>query len=141
MNSSIIRQFVQFTGVGIVATAVQFAILVVAVEGFHANAVFASSLGFALSALCNYWLNYHFTFRSRNAHVIAASRFALVAMCGLLINAAVMAGLIHLLHWRYLLAQLAAALPVLTWNFSVNRLWSFAADPPGCGDTSQVGAP
>jgi putative flippase GtrA len=118
---------VAFAGVGVVATALQYGVLVMAVEWLDMNAVVGSSLGFSLSAVINYLLNYHFTFRSKNAHAVAASRFALIAAAGLALNAAVMALVIRSMHLPYIIAQLAATVVVLIWNFFGNALWSFAA--------------
>jgi putative flippase GtrA len=100
------RQFACFAAVGVVATALQY--------------------GFVLSAVCNYWLNYHLTFRSRRPHLAAASRFALVATGGLALNAGMMTLLVDSLRWPYLLAQIATTVPVVSCNFFANRMWSFA---------------
>ena len=75
-------RLVSFLGVGAIATALQYAILVFSVEALGLKPVVGSSVGFAISAVCNYWLNYHFTFRSRQSHAGAAARFALVAAAG-----------------------------------------------------------
>jgi putative flippase GtrA len=127
LDRLMLRQFVCFAAVGVVATALQYGVLIVAVEWLHAGAVLASCAGFVLSAVCNYWLNYHLTFRSRSPHLVAASRFALVATGALTLNAGMMALLVDSLHWRYLLAQIVTTVPVLCWNFFANRMWSFAA--------------
>ena len=120
------RQFACFAAVGVIATALQYGILIFAVEWLRAGAVLASCIGFALSAACNYWLNYHLTFRSRRSHLAAASRFALVATVGLTLNAGMMTLFVDSLRWPYLLAQIATTVPVLSWNFFANRMWSFA---------------
>ncbi len=122
----ILRQFACFAAVGVVATALHYGILIVAVEWLRAGAVLASCIGFVSSATCNYWLNYHLSFRSRRSHLAAATRFALVASVGLALNAALMTLLVDSLRWPYLLAQIATTVPVLSWNFLANRMWSFA---------------
>ena len=128
MNSTLLRQFIGFLGIGIVATALQYAVLVAAVEQWGTSPVLGSSIGYIVSAVVNYLLNYHFNFRSRNSHSIAASRFALVAASGLLLNGAIMALLGHVPRLPYLIAQLAATATVLAWNFIGNALWSFSHD-------------
>jgi putative flippase GtrA len=124
-DRSIHRQFACFAAVGVFATALQYGILIFAVEWLRAGAVLASCIGFALSAVSNYWLNYHLTFRSRRPHLAAASRFALVAIGGLTLNACMMTLLVDSLRWPYLLAQIATTVPVLSWNFFANRMWTF----------------
>jgi putative flippase GtrA len=119
-----VARFVRFALVGAVATAIQYAILVFLVRGFGVAPTPASSVGFALSAVANYLLNYRFTFRSNRAHGPAAAKFALLAVTGLFVNAAIM----HLMvgaRVHYLLAQVCATAVVLFWNFLGNSLWTF----------------
>lgn len=123
-----IARFVRFTAVGGVATAIQYALLVLLVRGWAMAPTPASSIGFVLSAGVNYLLNYRFTFHSNRPHGPAAAKFALLAGTGLLINAAIM----HLLTGagvHYLIAQVCATGAVLFWNFVGNSLWTFGAEP------------
>ena len=122
-----LSRFVRFVLVGGVATAIQYAILILLVRGLGMAPTPASSIGFALSAVVNYLLNYRFTFQSNRPHAPAAAKFALLAGAGLLINTAIM----HLLvaaGIHYLLAQVCATAVVLFWNFIGNTLWTFGAD-------------
>jgi putative flippase GtrA len=128
LDKPLLQQFLSFAGVGIVATGLQYGVLIVAVEWLHMNAVLGSCSGFVLSATLNYWLNYHFTFRSQKSHAVAGSRFSLVAVAGLSLNAAAMALLVEWLKWPYVLAQLVTTALVLLWTFCGNRVWSFAVD-------------
>lgn len=117
-------RFVRFSLVGGLATAIQYALLILLVHGFGMAPTPASSIGFVLSAALNYLLNYRFTFRSDRPHGPAAARFGLLAGTGLLINAAIM----HLLivaGAHYLLAQVCATGVVLLWNFIGNTVWTF----------------
>jgi putative flippase GtrA len=124
-----------FLGVGVIATAVQYVTLVIAVERFAVNSVVGSVAGYLLGAVLNYLLNYYLTFRSGNAHGVAVRRFAIVAAVGLALNAAMMALLAQGLKLPYLLAQIATTGAVLIWNFLGNSLWSFAGrrNPPAQG--------
>jgi putative flippase GtrA len=132
---SIGRQFVRFLMVGGACTAFHYLVLIGLVHLGWA-AVPASSLGFSLSAVLNYALNRRLTFRSDAAHRRAVPRFALVALSGLALNAALL-GLLHDgLGWHYLLAQVFATVGTLVWNFTLNRVWTFSTltagnAPPG----------
>lgn len=119
-------RLVSFIGVGAAATLVQYGILVFSVEILGLKPYLGSSIGFAISAVLNYWLNYHFTFRSQNSHVGAAMRFALVAVAGLLLNALAMVLLGRVPGLPYVAAQIIATVAVLAWNFLGNSLWTFA---------------
>jgi putative flippase GtrA len=119
-------RLVSFVGVGAVATLVQYGILVLSVEILGLRPFLGSSAGFAISAVLNYWVNYHFTFRSQNSHVDAATRFALVAVAGLVLNALAMVLLGRVPGLPYVAAQVIATVVVLAWNFLGNSLWTFA---------------
>jgi putative flippase GtrA len=120
-----LSQFLRFCVVGAIATGLQYAVLIVGVEKLHAAAPVASAVGFAISACVNYALNYRFTFASEKPHQLAASRFAVVAATGLIINTVLMLILNDAMHLRYLWAQVIATVIVLLWNFFANALWSF----------------
>jgi putative flippase GtrA len=126
--STQLSRFVRFSLVGAVATAIQYALLILLVRAFSLAPTPASCIGFAVSAVANYLLNYHFTFASERAHAPAAVKFALLAAAGLLINAAIMHVLVDA-HVHYLIAQLGATGLVLFWNFIGNSVWTFGFAP------------
>ena len=116
--------------VGGIATAIQYAILILLVRGLGMAPTPASSIGFVLSAGVNYLLNYRFTFRSNRPHGPAAAKFAALAGTGLLINAAIM----HVMTGagaQYLIAQVCATGAVLFFGFIGNTIWTFGAGPVG----------
>jgi putative flippase GtrA len=90
-----------------------------------ANPVFASSCGYVISALLNYYLNHRLTFRSAQSHRRALPRFAVIAAVGLLINSTLVWALSERGRLPYLAAQIIATAVVLVWNFTANRKWTF----------------
>ena len=129
VSSALGNKFVRFSIVGGVATIIQYAALIGMVERWHRNAVVASSLGYVLSAIANYLLNYYFTFRSDNRHRVAITRFAVVAAAGLVLNALLMELLAEKLRVPYLLSQILATVGTLLWNYWANSRWSFGRRP------------
>ena len=125
VSSMFEHRFVRFLMVGGIATLIQYIVLIGTVEGWHWNAVLASSLGYILSAIANYLLNYYFTFRSGHPHGVAVARFAIVAAAGFALNALLMELLAVKLHVPYVLSQLLATGGTLTWNYWANSKWSF----------------
>lgn len=121
-------QFLRFATVGGIATAIHYLILITLVNGANMNAVWASSIGFIVSAVCNYLLNYRFTFKSNVEHRRAIITFFIVASVGLVLNSLVMQIMTKYLGVHYLLAQVLATGLVLMWNFTGNRLWTFKPD-------------
>jgi putative flippase GtrA len=117
--------FARFLLVGGFATAVQYVILYLLVSFARMHVVVASTIGYALSAACNYILNYRFTFNSTQAHRISAPRFVVICVCGLALNSGMMILATGYFKLDYMLAQLAATAATLAWNFVANGIWSF----------------
>jgi len=124
-RTGIFRQFVTFTGVGALATGIQYLILVLAVQFLKTDPVLASSTGFAVSAAVNYMLNHRVTFRSNLAHRQAVPRFVAVVCLGLGLTALLMDLGVHRLGLHYLAAQIVTTGFVLVWNFIASRRWTF----------------
>lgn len=118
------RQFVRYVIIGAAGTALHFATLVLLVQVGHVNAVVASTSGATAGALANYILNHRYTFASKQAHAQALPRFAIVALAGMAINAALMAVMLNL-GWHYLLAQAFSSTVILVAGYLANRKWTF----------------
>jgi putative flippase GtrA len=136
-------RFIRFALVGGVATAIQYAILVVLVRFADLAPPVASTIGFIASAGVNYLLNYRFTFRSDRAHGAAAAKFAVLVFIGMLLNAGLMKLLVSA-GWNYLIAQICVTGVVLVWNYAGNSLWTFGgkdSTPPGAAQAARSGQP
>jgi putative flippase GtrA len=133
---SLLPQFARFAAVGVVATAIQYITLMIGVELLGWSAATGSGVGFVLSSVVNYVLNYRFTFRSSRAHASALWRFGVVTSIGLLLNVLLMMLLTE--HWRfpYLLAQVLVTGMTLIWNFTGSVYWSFV--PPDAASAGPV---
>jgi putative flippase GtrA len=125
LSRTTLKQFILFTAIGGIGTGGQYVTLVALVESGLLDAVPASVIGFAVGAVINYFLNYRFTFNSNKSHKEAMTKFFIVAVCGALLNTALMYVGIHTLRLYYLLAQIVATGIVLLWNFAANKLWTF----------------
>jgi len=124
-ESAVIRQFLRFAMVGVLATLTTYVVLIALVEGLGFDAVWASAWGYLSGAILNYLLNYYYTFGSSRRHAAALSRFALIILAGFLLNTAIMYGAVTVFAIHYLLAQLLAVTVVLLWSFLANRYWTF----------------
>ena len=118
-------QFIRFAGVGAIGTIAHYVTLIILVQCAGANPIGASTTGFVLGAFINYYLNYHYTFRSTRNHQEAMTKFFTVAVVGVFSNGAFMALATEILALPYLIAQVLATGMVLIWNFVANRLWTF----------------
>jgi putative flippase GtrA len=121
----LIAQFLRFALVGIAGTGAHYMVLWALVEQAKVPVLIATSMGFVVGALTNYWLNRRYTFTSTASHAAAFPRFLTIAAAGAILNAIIVAWL--LARWRvhYLIIQLLATGTVLIWNFLANYLWTF----------------
>lgn len=123
---SLSRQLSVFLFIGGVCTGGHYIILIACVRLGLLDPVWASALGFCISAAFNYLLNRRLTFGSTRTHSSAAPRFVGVALSGLAINTALIALLNGVLGWHYLFAQVIATGATLVWNFLLHKIWTFA---------------
>jgi putative flippase GtrA len=121
----IVRQFLCFSGVGVVGTGAHFFTLISLVSLARMDPVTASVFGFIAGALVNYILNYYFTFRSSKRHRETMGKFFAVAALGLVLNTGMMEIAVNRFAIHYLLSQMAATCIVLLWNFTGSRVWVF----------------
>jgi len=121
----LLRQFVTFPGVGLIAAVAHFGVLIALVEGGGIAPVIATLWAFLAGVAVSYVLNRRYTFRSGRPHRAAAPRFFAVSAVGFVLNGAGMWFLIEAWGVPYLIAQVIATTIVLIWNFSANRWWTF----------------
>lgn len=122
---ALIRQFIKFTGVGLVSAIGHYGLLITLVQIAAVPAVPASAAGALLGALINYSLNYRYTFRSSRQHREAVLRFAAVATVGLVLNTLFMWVGVEIIGAHYLLSQVVTTGLVMIWSFAGNRYWTF----------------
>ena len=119
-----VRSFLTFLFVGGFATALQYAIILVAVHVAGWPVVWGSTLGFGVSAIANYILNARLTFRSNQLHRNMAPRFILAASTGLLLNYGLLSLLLSL-GMHAAVAQILTTIGVLLWNYVISGIWTF----------------
>jgi putative flippase GtrA len=115
----------KFLGASGLATAFQYALLVVLVELGGVPSVLASLAAYSGGSGLNYWLRRGFVFRSQARHRRAVPRYLVVTGIGLGLTGLMMRFGVHDLGLPYPLAQVTATGVVLGWNFTAHRLWTF----------------
>lgn len=121
----LVKQLVRFGVIGGIATAIQYTILVLLVQLSLTGPILASAIGFLLSALVNYALNYTYTFKSQRSHASSLPIFYGVASVGLALNTLLMYLLVISVGIHYVLSQVITTVLVTSWNFFANRKWTF----------------
>lgn len=125
LDGEFVRKVACFLSIGGGITVSHYVVLIACVNGFGINPVLASSSGYAVASVLNYYLNSKITFRYAKGHGPALVKFLVVAAVGLWLNAAIMHLCIAYFALHYLIAQGVATIIVFTWNFSGNYMWSF----------------
>ncbi|MEW6562305.1 MAG: GtrA family protein [Pseudomonadota bacterium] len=121
------RQLTRYLIAGGLGTLTHLAVLALCVEVFGWSPVAGAVAGFLGALSVSYVLNHHWAFESRRSHIGSFWRYTLVSLGGLALNTAMMAGLVHYLHWWYFTAQLSVIFVVPLINFVLNRYWTFDA--------------
>ena len=119
------RHFIRYTAVGVIATAVHYAVLGFSVELAGWPAWVGSGVGAVVGAQVAYAGNRWFTFAHRGDVGSSWPRFQATAVLGALLGMAVVALGVQL-GAHYLLAQAGATLLSLLLTFAINRVWTFA---------------
>jgi putative flippase GtrA len=120
------ERFFRFAGVGAIATAIHYTVLVLLVELAHAAPVVATCAGYTLGAIFGYLANHHWTFGGRLEHGMATVRYVTMLAFGFALNAAV----VWLLHdafgvW-YVAAQVVSTGFGLFVNYAIASRWVYA---------------
>ncbi|TGD71722.1 GtrA family protein [Mangrovimicrobium sediminis] len=120
----------RFGVVGVVTAALHYGTLYLGVAWLGQGSTAASSVGFVVAVSFNYAMHYYWTFADgveAAPHGRALRRYAAMVAVGFVLNALVMYLGVHGLHWHYLLAQAAALVVVVAWNFTLANAWVFRA--------------
>ncbi len=121
-----LRQLTTFAGVGFVATALHYAVLIALVEVAGIPAVGAALCGFVAGGILSYCLNRRHTFKSERRHAEAIWRFAIVAGVGFVLTYLFMSLFVDLGGMPYLPAQMITTGIVMLWGFAAHKAWTFA---------------
>ncbi|MCB1883223.1 MAG: GtrA family protein [Geminicoccaceae bacterium] len=129
--AALLRETGRFLGASLLATGLQYALLLLLVEGLGTAALAAAVVAFVAGAGTNYVLRRNFVFRRSTPHRRGIPRFAVAATVGLTLNSFVVAVGLDLIGLPYLAAQVLATFTLFFWNFVVHRLWTFGDQPTG----------
>jgi len=130
INSKLFKQFVKFSIVGVIGTAIDFGVLNLGVISFEWNVYLAATLAFILAASNNFVMNKYWTFleKSKGNRLFGQYfQYLLVSAGGLLLNLGIMYALIEGTGLWYNWAKVFATALVIMWNFSLNKYWTFRA--------------
>ena len=125
----LVLQLVRFGLVGSTNTALTLATYAVLVA-LHAPVALAGAAGWAVGAVNGFVLNRAWTFRGTARGAVPAARYAVVALAGSGLNAALVSIAVSEQHLPRIAGELAVLPPVTLLSFVLCRSWVFAPEAP-----------
>lgn len=126
MNKGIVRQFVLYSLVGVLNTAIHFGVFVVLYRWLGVAVLAASTIGYAAGLANSYLMNRQWTFSvAGGANWGELSKFIAVNLLALGLNLLTLRYLSGTLAWLPELAQVVAIAVSLMVNFAGNKWWAF----------------
>lgn len=121
----LLKQIGKFGIVGVIATAVDFGVMIALKELFGVDAVLAAGISFVVSLVVNYLLSMSYVFARRED--ISRQReftlFVVLSLVGLGVNEVCMwLGTVPL-ALDYRLVKVGATAVVMVWNFCSRKKW------------------
>ena len=121
----VVLQLVRFGLVGTTNTALTLAAYAVMVA-LRAPVPLAGAVGWGVGAVNGYLLNRAWTFRGAARGALPAARYAVVALAGSVLNAALVSIAVSDQHMARFAGELAVLPPVTVLSFLLCRGWVFA---------------
>ena len=120
----LIVQLIKFGIVGVIATIIDLAVLMVLKEFFNVDVLLASAVAFSVSVIANYILSILFVFKTKgNNKVEEFLIFLALSIGGLLINQFIMWIGTELLTAYYLGVKIFALVFVPIYNFITRKIF------------------
>lgn len=140
----LLGQIAKFGVVGVVATIIDYGVLVALTQAFGVEPVLAAGISFVVSLLFNYVasMRYVFTHRESMSRGAELGIFVVLSVIGLALNEAVMAAGVRLLGdslAAITATKVAATSIVMVWNFASRKRWLDAgSDKPATESSASV---
>ena len=120
----IIIQLIKFGIVGVIATVIDFGVLMFLKELMHIDVLAASAVAFSVSVIANYILSMLFVFESRgNSKVKEFLVFVVLSIGGLLLNQFIMWIGTEIMTAHYLWVKAFALVFVPIYNFITRKIF------------------
>ena len=118
----LIIQLIKFGIVGVIATLIDLAVLMLLKEFMHVDVLVASAVAFSVSVIANYILSMLFVFKSRgNSKVKEFLVFVILSIGGLLLNQFIMWIGTEIMTAYYLWVKAFALVFVPIYNFITRK--------------------
>jgi len=127
---AVVAEFIRHHAASVGTTAVDFLVMIGAVEGFGVGAVAGTAMGAAVGAVTNFLLGRYWTYRARRSPVGSqVIRYALVSAGSLGLNAFGEYVFVTRLGVQYVFGRVITAIIVSNlWNYPMQRFFVFGAE-------------
>ena len=120
----LIIQLIKFGIVGVIATLIDLAVLMLLKEFMHVDVLVASAVAFSVSVIANYILSMLFVFKSKgNSKVKEFLVFVILSIGGLLLNQFIMWIGTEIMTAYYLWVKAFALVFVPIYNFITRKIF------------------
>jgi putative flippase GtrA len=126
---TLVAQLVRFGLVGATNTALTLAVYS-ALVALETPVALAGAVGWGVGAVNGFVLNRAWTFRGSARGALPAARYAVVALAGSALNAALVSVAVSEDHLPHIAGELAVLPPVTLLSFLLCRGWVFAPGAP-----------
>lgn len=121
---NLIIQIIKFSIVGVIATIIDFSVLMLLKEVVHLDVLVASALSFCVSVVANYILSMLFVFKGgKNGKIKEFIIFVVLSVGGLLLNQLLMWLGTEILAVYYLWVKVFACVFVPIYNFVTRKIF------------------
>lgn len=124
-NKDLITKFVKFVVIGVIATFIDYLVMIVLKELFSVNVLVASATGFIVALIFNYSYNMMYVFvdlKEGMTKIKSSAIFLITSLIGLLFNQLIMYILVERLFVYYILSKFVSIALVGLWNFFSKQL-------------------
>lgn len=119
-------QVLRFVVVGLIATAIDFAILAILHYGGQMNYLLAATIAFILSTIFNYWASMTYIFQSKFAQDQKHHEFMIfvfLSVLGLLLTNGLLYLFVDLIKFEVMIAKVIVTAFVMVFNFVSRKIF------------------
>ena len=118
-------KFIKFTIIGIIATLIDYSVMIILKEIFSFSVLIASGIAFTVALIFNFTCNMMFVFVDKKEGMTktkAAIIFLITSVIGLGLNQLIMYLLTEKILIHYIIAKLFSIMVVGLWNFFSKKI-------------------
>ena len=132
----LIKQFMKFGVVGVIAFFIDYGLLALLTELFGINYLVSATISFTVSVIFNYIasMRYVFTHKEDMSRRREFIIFVVLSVIGLLLNNLIMWAGVELAGVHYLIVKIGATAVVMVWNFVTRKIFLDAGDAVQSGE-------